>query len=145
MYAGDQSTEGEADSGRAKSRVLVVDDTTDTRELYAMCLRRSGFYVWEAADGLEALHFAEAHRPHVIVMDLAMPGLDGWHATRILKRGEHTRAAIILVVTGQVVTADLQRARDMGADDVLMKPCRPGDLVARVKAVLPLIQLIQLI
>ena len=113
--------------------MLVVDDTVDTRELYAMCLRIEGFTVSEASDGFEALRSASLHRPHVIIMDLAMPGLDGWQATQQLKADAGTCDAIVLVVTGQVVTADLQRARDMGADDVLTKPCRPRELIAKVR------------
>jgi CheY-like chemotaxis protein len=124
------------DTASAAPRVLVVDDTADTRELYAMCFRHDGFDVAEAEDGLEAIASAQALPPDVIIMDLAMPRLDGWLATKQLKAHHLTRDSLVLVVTGQVIDADLQRARDAGADEVLTKPCSPRGLLARVRALL---------
>src|SRR5438128_12368296 len=76
---------------RHRPRVLVVDDQADNRDLYSTHLRRAGFEVLAAADGLEALARVVARRPDAIVIDLAMPRVDGWEVTRRLKAAAATR------------------------------------------------------
>ena len=115
--------------------VLVVDDNDDTREMYAHLLRSAGFQVKLAANGEEAL--AAAHeRPGVIIMDLAMPGLNGWEATRRLKTGERTKDIPIIVLTAH----DMEHYRDVavaaGCDAFLSKPCAIEELVAAVRRAL---------
>jgi CheY-like chemotaxis protein len=114
--------------------VLVVDDHDDNRELFSTILRDHDFIVTTAADGLEALEVAARERPHIIVLDLAMPNLDGFDTMVRLRLEEHGRAAFILVVSAFNDRASRARAKDLGADAFLAKPCAPTDLVAVVKA-----------
>jgi CheY-like chemotaxis protein len=121
----------------ASPLVLVVDDFEDTRELYASALEAAGFAVAEAQDGEEALERIEAVRPALVVMDLSMPRVDGWEATRRLKANPRSADTIVIALTGHSTHLGLQKARDVGADAVLAKPCLPNDLIALVRALLP--------
>ena len=116
--------------------VLVVDDYSDTRDMYAEYLDYAGYRAETASDGRDAVRRALRAHPSVIVMDLAMPVLDGWEATRILRADPRTRDIPIVVLTGHAVTAQKQRARDCGATLVLTKPCPPKDLLDVLDAVI---------
>ena len=117
-------------------RVLVVDDAEDTRILYASYLSYAGLSVDEARDGEEALALIARCRPDVVVMDLAMPGMDGWESTRRLKSNPETKAISVIVVTSNAMPDQLAKARAAGADEVLTKPCLPEALFASVRDVL---------
>lgn len=116
--------------------VLVVDDFQDNREMYAEYLSFSGFRVIEAASGTEALELAFAHLPDVILMDLSLPGIDGWEATRRLKRDPRTRATVVIALTGHALAGHSQTAMDAGCDGFLAKPCLPDALVAKIRQTL---------
>ena len=116
--------------------ILVVDDTLDARELYAEYLRIAGLRAEVAEDGVEALSKATALRPNVIVMDLAMPRMDGWEATRRLKADPSTRHIPIIALTGHALERSRERAIEAGADGYLTKPCYPDSLLAEVHRVL---------
>lgn len=113
-----------------RPRVLVVDDIRDNRELYAEFLAYRGFEVTTASDGAEALRRIAEDPPDAIVLDLALPVLDGWDVTRKLKADRATRHIPIVVVTGHVEPAHQQRAIDAGCDLFLAKPHLP-DAVER--------------
>jgi two-component system cell cycle response regulator DivK len=117
--------------------VLVIDDVADNRELYAEFLAFAGLRVVTAADAERGLAEAFATRPSVIIMDLGLPLMDGWEATRILKADPRTRGTPLVVVTGYIEEEMLRRARDAGADAVLTKPCIPTELLARVMSFMP--------
>lgn len=119
-----------------KPRILVVDDLEDNRELYAAYLEIAGFDVEKAIDGRDALDRVAVRAPDLVVMDLAMPRLDGWDATRLLKADPQTRDIPVLVLTAYVSEEDLQRARAAGADDVATKPMLPRELLGRVRTLL---------
>ena len=116
--------------------VLVVDDNDDTRAMYAHLLKAAGFEVTLAADGDEALAAAAANQPAVIIMDLAMPGLNGWEATRRLKTGERTRDIPVIVLTAHSLDHYRDVAVAAGCDEFLSKPCAIEDLVAAVRRAL---------
>ncbi len=116
--------------------VLVVDDYEDNRSLYTRFLAYSGFRVAEAADGHEALAKARELHPDVIVMDLSLPGLDGWEATRILKKDPDTAGAIVIALTGHALHGHSEGALAAGCDVFLTKPCLPDQLLAEVNRVL---------
>jgi len=116
--------------------VLVVDDYQDAREMYAEYLSFSGFRVAEAANGIEALEKAFELRPDVILMDLSLPGLDGWAATRQLKTDERTRDIPVVALTGHALAGASDGARQAGCDAFVTKPCLPDELVLEVKRVL---------
>jgi len=115
--------------------VLVVDDNDDTRAMYAHLLKAEGFEVKLAADGDEALAHAD-EGPAVIIMDLAMPGLNGWEATRRLKTRERTKDIPVIVLTAHALDHYRDVAMAAGCDEFLSKPCAIEDLVAAVRRAL---------
>jgi len=121
---------------RRNRLVLVVDDFDDNRSMYAVYLTYSGYDVLEASDGREAVEVAGAKVPDLIVMDLSLPVMDGWEATRLLKANERTRHIPIIVLTGHAVAGNARDARKAGADAFLAKPCLPEMLVEKVQELL---------
>jgi len=118
---------------RAHGLVLIVDDTADTREMYSQYLTSRGFTVLTARDGAFGVDMARRRRPDVIVMDLAMPNVDGITATQRLKADLETRRMPILILTGYPMQAIDQGALEAGADVFLTKPCLPEDLEQHVQ------------
>jgi two-component system cell cycle response regulator DivK len=122
---------------RAKSPlVLVVDDFEDNRAMYAEYLRHSGFRVIEAENGLDAVERAREFLPDVVVMDLSLPVMDGWEATRQLKGDARTRAIPVIALTGHALEGHSQGARKAGCDEFLAKPCLPKTLLEKVRSML---------
>lgn len=116
--------------------VLIVDDYADNREMYAEYLTFCGLRVAEAQTGHEALEMALRLRPDVVVMDLALPGVDGWEATRRLKRDPLTREIPVIALTGHALAGHSRTALDAGCDAFVTKPCLPDDLVVEVRRML---------
>jgi CheY-like chemotaxis protein len=116
--------------------VLIVDDYEDAREMYAEYLQFSGFRVAEARNGLEAVEKAFALRPAVILMDLSLPVMDGWEATRRLKKDPRTRSIPVVALTGHALDGNSREAEDAGCDAYVTKPCLPDDLVREVQRIL---------
>jgi CheY-like chemotaxis protein len=112
--------------------VLVVDDYEDTRTIYTEYLRFAGFRVDFASDGAEAVSKAKALSPDVVVMDLSMRGVDGWTATKILKKDPRTKDIYVMAVTGCSEDAARVRAWRSGCDAYLEKPVLPAELVRRI-------------
>lgn len=109
--------------------VLVVEDDADAREMYQVMLLSSGFRVATAANGLEAVTRARDLLPHLILMDLTLPALDGWEAGRQLKQDVGTRHIPIVALSGNPVD---EPGQDVFVSS-LLKPCYPDDLVREVK------------
>ena len=116
--------------------ILVVDDYQDAREMYAEYLQFSGFRVAEARNGNEAVAQARSLRPDLILMDLSLPGMDGWEATRVLKADDATKHIPIVALTGHALAGASEGARKAGCDSFVTKPCLPDDLVVEVKRML---------
>ena len=116
--------------------VLVVDDYEDAREMYAEYLQYSGFRVAEARTGVEALEKAFELLPDLILMDLSLPVMDGWEATRRLKADARTRAIPVVALTGHALAGHSEVARKAGCDAFVTKPCLPEDLVKEIRKVL---------
>jgi CheY-like chemotaxis protein len=116
--------------------ILVVDDYQDAREMYAEYLQFSGFRVAEARNGNEAVERAFALKPDLILMDLSLPGMDGWEATRRLKADETTKDIPIVALTGHALAGASEGARKAGCDSFVTKPCLPDDLVVEVRRML---------
>jgi CheY-like chemotaxis protein len=121
---------------RGAGLILIVDDTSDTRELYSLYLMHKGFEVLTAPDGHTAIEIARQHQPDVIIMDLSMPRLDGIAATNRLKRDSRTRRIPVIILTAYPVKPMPQRALEAGAALFLTKPCLPEDLEQRVQRLL---------
>ena len=115
---------------------MIVDDVEDNRQIYAMFLSRAGFDVTTAVDGRDALAKARALIPDLVVMDLAIPGIDGWEVTRRLKRDPRTRDVPVIALTGYVLAGARERARQAGCDSFLTKPCLPDVLTREIRRVL---------
>lgn len=128
------STADDRDLGAQLPLVLVVDDFADNRELYAATLAEAGYQVEQAENGQEALDFIGRLRPAIVVMDLSMPILDGWEATRRIKGDPDTSDIVVVALTGHATNFGLQRAKEAGADAVLTKPCLPDDLLALLRS-----------
>jgi CheY-like chemotaxis protein len=120
--------------------ILVVDDYQDAREMYAEYLQFSGFRVAEARNGNEAVEQAFALHPDLILMDLSLPGMDGWEATRQLKSDERTRHIPVVALTGHALAGASEGAKKAGCDSFVTKPCLPDDLVVEVRRMLNAVQ-----
>ncbi len=124
-------------TGEVRARVLVVEDDPDNRRIAVRILTADGHTTLEAADGASAVALARCEHPDAIVMDLGMPDVDGWEATRRLKADPETADIPIVALTAFAMRGDEQRAREAGCDAYLAKPCRPQairELVRRLVA-----------
>ena len=115
------------------STILVVDDEAKTADMLRRTLIYEGYRVIKAANGIEALALARDHRPDLIVLDWAMPMMDGLSVIERLRRSDHTP---VLMLTGRAGLDDKVKALQSGADDYLVKPFAPEELIARVRALL---------
>ena len=121
----------------ARELVLVVDDFQDAREMYAEYLEYAGYRVATAANGAEAVEKALRERPNAILMDLSMPFMDGWEATRILKADERTRKIPVLALSGHAIGSDpVNDPEEAGCDDFVSRPCPPEDVEQRIRRLL---------
>ena len=121
---------------RGAGVVLVVDDTSDTLDIYSLYLTGRGFKVPTARDAFGGIDAARRHQPDVIVMDLSMPGLDGIAATRLLKADPRTAHIPVLILTAYPFQAVEGGALEAGADECVTKPCLPADLEQHVQRLL---------
>ncbi|HYM23309.1 MAG TPA: response regulator [Vicinamibacterales bacterium] len=124
------------DGHRMRPCVLIVDDYPDAREMYSEYLQYSGFDVIEAENGMEALSRAAEQAPDIILMDLSLPVMDGWEATRRLKADERTAGIPVVALTGHALAGISEGARRAGCDAFVTKPCLPEDLVKEIRKVL---------
>jgi two-component system, cell cycle response regulator DivK len=121
---------------RERQLVLVVEDYQDAREMYAAYLQFSGFDVAEASNGVEAVEKTIELLPDIVLMDLALPRMDGWEATRRLKGDPRTRHIPIVALTGHALAGHAEGAREAGCDSFVTKPCLPDALVAEIRRLL---------
>lgn len=121
---------------RERQLVLVVEDYQDAREMYAAYLQFSGFDVAEAANGIEAVEKTGELLPDIVLMDLALPRMDGWEATRRLKADPRTRHIPVVALTGHALAGHADGAREAGCDSFVTKPCLPDALVAEIRRLL---------
>ena len=113
--------------------VLVVDDFEDNRVMYVEYLQFQGFRVAEAVNGAQAVDQATTLLPSVIVMDLSLPVMDGWEATRRIKANPSTSKIRVIALTGHAEPAHAKKALEAGCDDFVAKPCLPDHLLAKVR------------
>ena len=116
--------------------ILLVDDYADNRAMYARYLAYAGYRVDEATNGQEALDKAGQIHPDLIVMDLSLPVMDGWEATRRLKANPQTKRIPVLALTGHALGDHEREATAAGCDGYVTKPCLPEDLAARIQHML---------
>ncbi len=123
----------------APPRVLVVDDDRQCREMYAAFVRQAGYEVDEAHNGNQALSKAIERPPALVVTDLALPGLDGYHLAAQLRAHPETGHIPIIAITGYGgFVEDTSRALSAGCDVILTKPCEPARLLEEIERLLAL-------
>ena len=115
-------------------RVLLVDDHEDSRIIYRTALLHAGFSVAECGDGESAIRSARQDSPDLILMDLSLPVLDGWEATRILKADERTRHILIVALTAHALPSHRTQASDLSFGGFLTKPISPRCVVSEIES-----------
>jgi two-component system, cell cycle response regulator DivK len=121
---------------RERPLVLIVEDQEELRQLYAQELSMGGFDVIEAGNGADAIAHTSTQCPDVVLMDLSLPVVDGWEATRRLKADEKTAHIPVVALTAHDGAGELQRATSAGCDWFVPKPCPPHALITEVRRVL---------
>ena len=121
---------------RIKPLILLVEDQSALREMYARQLELSGFEVIEAGNGVDALAHTAAREPDVVLMDLSLPLMDGWEATRRLKNDARTAHIPVVALTAHDGAGELERATRAGCDWFVPKPCPPDALITEIRRVL---------
>lgn len=122
-------------SHRDAPLVLVVDDSLDGRELVVDILQLSGFRTAEAADGEQALSQVRELRPDVVLMDLSLPQIDGWEATRRLKADPETAPIPIIALTAHALPSEARSADEAGCDGFVTKPCSRTQLLEAIATI----------
>jgi len=118
------------------AKILLVEDNEMNRDMLSRRLARRGYEVVIAIDGQEGVTKAEAESPALIVMDLGLPVLDGWEATRRLKASAATRAIPIIALTAHAMAGDREKALAAGCDDFDVKPVDLDRLLGKIEALL---------
>ena len=113
--------------------ILVVEDKEDNRRILRDLLTSAGYEVIEAVTGEEGVASAETHRPDLILMDIQLPGLDGYEATRRIKANPALRQIPVIVVTSYALSGDEVKAFDAGCDAYVSKPFSPRELLAKIR------------
>jgi two-component system cell cycle response regulator DivK len=121
---------------RERPIVLIAEDQQELRQLYAEHLTLSGFDVIQAVNGAEAIDLTSSQLPDVILMDLSMPVVDGWEATKRLRADSRTKHIPVVALTAHDGSGELQRATSAGCDWFVPKPCPPDALITEVRRVL---------
>lgn len=113
--------------------LLLVEDNEDNRIIYSTVLRHLGYEVVEASDGVQAVALARSLRPDLILMDISIPEMDGWEATRILRQDPITRDIPIIALTAHALADDREKATLIGFTSYLAKPVEPRAVAAEVR------------
>jgi|SRR5688572_10101518 CheY-like chemotaxis protein len=121
---------------RQRPLILLVEDQAELRRLYAQELVMSGFDVIEAGNGADAISSTSSHSPDVVLMDLSIPVIDGWEATRRLKGDQRTAHIPVVALTAHDGAGELRKATEAGCDWFVPKPCPPHALIVEVRRVL---------
>ena len=118
------------------AKILLIEDNEMNRDMLSRRLERKGHTVLLAVDGADGLQKARAEIPELILMDMSLPVLDGWEATRQLKAGEATRRIPVIALTAHAMATDEQKAREAGCDDFDTKPIELPRLLGKIEALL---------
>ena len=117
-------------------RILIVEDERDIADLIGFNLQRAGYEILKAHDGIEGTELALRERPDLILLDLMLPGRDGYAVFRELRRDPRTANTPVIMLTARAQTEDRIQGLEAGADDYLTKPFSPKELMLRVQAIL---------
>jgi CheY-like chemotaxis protein len=118
------------------AKILLVEDNEMNRDMLSRRLLKRGYEVALAVDGEQGVAMARAEAPALILMDMSLPGLDGWEATRQIKAAPETRAIPVIALTAHAMSSDRQRCMEAGCDDYDTKPVDLRALIAKIEALL---------
>ena len=118
------------------ARILLVEDNEMNRDMLSRRLGRRGHEVVTAVDGGQGVEIARSQKPELILMDMSLPVLDGWEATRLLKSAPETRAVPIIALTAHAMSGDREKAIEAGCDDYDTKPIELSRLLEKIQALL---------
>jgi CheY-like chemotaxis protein len=118
-------------------KILYVEDNDDNIFMLTSRLTRAGYTVVVATDGAQGVAMAGSERPDLVLMDLSLPVLDGWEATRRIKSGSETRGIPVIALTAHAMAGDEEKARAAGCDDFDTKPVELQRLLGKIRALLP--------
>ena len=122
--------------GRVMAKILLVEDNEMNRDMLSRRLERKGYQVVIAVDGQEGVAMAQSEAPDLILMDMSLPVMDGWEATRRLKAAFETRSIPIIALTAHAMSGDKEKTIEAGCDDYDTKPIEIPRLLAKVEALL---------
>lgn len=117
-------------------KILIVEDTEDNRQILRDLLGMAGYTLFEAGDGAEGVAKAAEHRPDLILMDIQMPVMDGYEATRRIKADPALNSIPIVAVTSYALSGDEAKTREAGCDAYIAKPYSPRQMLAKVREIL---------
>ncbi|NSW86107.1 MAG: response regulator [Syntrophobacteraceae bacterium] len=120
----------------SKACILIVEDDSDILQLLTYNLQAAGYDVLTSQEGYDALNIARSHLPTLIVLDLMIPGIDGFEVCRELKRSPETRNIFVIMLTARGEEVDRIVGLELGADDYVVKPFSPRELILRIRAIL---------
>jgi len=118
------------------AKILVVEDNEMNRDMLTRRLQRRGYEVVIAVDGAEGLAMAQSESPALVLMDISLPALDGWEATRRLKMAPETKSIPVIALTAHAMSGDRERCIEAGCDDFDTKPVEIARLVGKIEALL---------
>jgi CheY-like chemotaxis protein len=118
------------------SKILLIEDNEANRDALSRHLKRLGYEVVMAVDGQQGIAMTRSETPALILMDMSLPGIDGWEATRRLKAAEQTRKIPVIALTAHAMTDDRDKALEAGCDDFDTKPVELARLLSKIKALL---------
>jgi two-component system, cell cycle response regulator DivK len=118
------------------SKILLVEDNEMNRDMLTRRLQRRGYEVVVAVDGAQGLAMAQSETPAIVLMDISLPVLDGWEATRRLKMAPETRSIPVIALTAHAMTGDRERCIEAGCDDFDTKPVEIARLVGKIETLL---------
>ena len=119
-----------------KKRILVVEDTEDNRQIIRDLLTSAGYEMIEALDGAQGVAMAAEHKPDLILMDIQMPVMDGYEATRRIKADPALKSIPVIAVTSYALSGDEEKTRAAGCDGYIAKPYSPRQMLAKVREIL---------
>ena len=118
------------------ARILLIEDNEMNRDMLSRRLVRNGYEVFHAMDGQQGVNMALSERPDLILMDMSLPVIDGWEATRRLKANDATRRIPVIALTAHAMAGDREKAIEVGCDDYDTKPVEISRLVGKITALL---------
>jgi CheY-like chemotaxis protein len=133
MRIDETGTQARGQMTDSSKTVLLVEDNEDNRTVYRTILEHFGYQVIEARNGEDGVNMAREQHPDLILMDISIPLIDGWEATRILKSEPGTSDIPIIALTAHALATDRAKANEVGCDGYLAKPCEPRRVVAEVE------------